>query len=127
MLELICEKIGVEIEEKWLGNDGFKYKINKDGILIMYYQGSDGNESYEVVNDSWVSILTGELKPMWKPKLGSVCYMPKIINETDKDEMYMYFVWNDSDIEHRNLENGLVYKTKEEALQCAKIILDAIK
>ena len=125
MLNLICKELGVEIGEEWLGNDGHTYKIDENGDISMEVSGNGCVDclAWSEVSGLWGDLVVGELKPVSKPKAGEVYYIPAV-DELDK---YIDFTWADCDDDEVNHRRGLVFKTKEEAIECANKMLGVIK
>lgn len=121
LVEKICEELGVEVGEKWLGNDGNYYKITEDGTVELL------DENGELVlsgHEYWEDIFTEKLKPEWKPKVGETYYVPDIYGVYES--MYTAYNWNNS-LDNIFYNRGLVFKTKEEAVSVANKILEAIR
>lgn len=124
LLEKMCEELGVKIGEEWKGNDGGHYKINPSGRLwkVEYIDNLEEN-AYERL-ENIERVLTGELKPTWKPKTGEPCYIP---NPT-WEQMYERKYWGGGNEYYKLMwERGLVYKTKEEAIRCAEEMIALAK
>lgn len=123
MLEMICEQLGVGIEEEWLGNDYYKYKITENGKLQWWLE----EEGWSTLSGEWYRrLLAGELKPLWEPKNGIKYYVPCIFSSTEYVR-YQNRVWDSNDEDWHNLKRGLVCKTKEEAIGKANKMLKVLK
>lgn len=77
---------------------------------------------------AWVlgSLITGALqitKLPWKPSYGEIFYMPSVVNENK----YIRLFWHDSGTYKSFYQQGLVYRTKEEAIKLAEDMLDVAK
>lgn len=124
LLEKICEELGVKVGEEWRGNDGFLYKIKKDGLIEA------SNTSGKFIKTStiyWEDILTGLLKPVWIPKQGEKYYVP-FINTLNKNCMWNGELWGiDKIYDEIMLERNLVFKNKEDAIKIAEKMLDIMK
>lgn len=121
LLEMICKELGVEIGEKWEGNDGYKYRISKNGKIFVYdkrgfYTGSCGF-------GRWESVFNGDLKPKWKPKWKEEYYVPDLLIKDLYDVRY----WTGSEFGKQTLERNLAFKTKEEAINCAISMIELAK
>lgn len=121
MLELICKELGVEIGEEWKNDVGDTYKIDRDGLFYKYSIG----DWEEVSSFDYMKLLKGVLKPIWKPKKGEEYYVPDIMSI--KDLRYYNYTWFDDDIDEFYFSKNIVFKTKEEAIECTNYMLDAIK
>ena len=117
MLKVICDKLGVAIGERWLADNGTEYQIGGKGEL--FYKNSANTW---VESNYWTPILSGEIKPKWRPKNGEKYYTPDIKYIHPYNEAIWYNVEGDK---HR-LKHNLVFKTKEEAIDRANQILEMI-
>lgn len=59
----------------------------------------------------------------WRPGMGSIYYSPDIC----RPHLYYYSSWDGDSYDDHRLANGLVFKTKEEAVEMAKKILAVVK
>ena len=121
MLELMCKELGIEIGEEWLGSDTNTYKITTNGHLERLENGIFCIRDY-----MFQDLLTGKLKPVWKPKAGEIYYIPDIPWENEGDR-YSYAVWLNDSIDQFRFKNNLVFRTKEEAIARANEILKVLK
>nr|DAW54774.1 MAG TPA: Ascorbate peroxidase [Bacteriophage sp.] len=74
---------------------------------------------------AWVlgSLITGALqitKLPWKPSYGEVFYMPSVVNENK----YIRLFWHDSGTYKSFYQQGMICRTKEEAVKLAEEMLD---
>lgn len=120
MLKVICDKLGVSIGERWLADNGKTYQVDKNGDLLTK---SSSEEVWVYYNDGWASLISGKLKPAWKPTYEEEYYVPDITNAN----LFGVRYWNNTPIGHQMLENKLIYRTKEEAIETANEILQFIK
>lgn len=58
-------------------------------------------------------------KEKWVPTEGEAYYFPSL----SSDDFCSCSLWSNHDLDRRNLERGIVFKTKEEAVTCAKEML----
>lgn len=77
---------------------------------------------------AWVlgSLITGALqitKLPWKPSCGEVFYMPSVINENK----YIRLFWHDSGTYKSFYQQGMICRTKEEAVELAEEMLDVAR
>ena len=59
----------------------------------------------------------------WKPKVGDVYYCPSF----SLYGFYSYSLWRNLGSDMQTHENNILFKTKEEAIACAKFMLKAWK
>ena len=74
----------------------------------------------------WNGLITGALqivKLPWKPSYGEVYYMPSVINENK----YVRLFWHDSGTYENFYQQGMVCRTKEEAIELAEEMLAIAK
>lgn len=120
LVENLCKEIGVEVNEKWLGNDYFTYIIRSNGQLVCVTDG-------DMVTNDIVRVLMGELKPLWQPKVGERYFIP-YLNNTSEETLWITDTWGrDVYYDSTMYQRRLVYKTKEEATKNAKKMLESIK
>lgn len=77
---------------------------------------------------AWVlgSLITGALqitKLPWKPSCGEVFYMPSVINENK----YIRLFWHDSGTYKSFYQQGMICRTKEEAIKLSEKMLDVVR
>ena len=120
MLELICDKIGVEVGYSWSGDNGKRYMINEYGQVRVW------NNEYDEWIESYYNlghIITGEIKPVWSPKKGEWYCFPEVAYSIK----YGVGIWKDDKWDKERLKRRIVFKTKDEAIECANKMLDSIK
>lgn len=74
----------------------------------------------------WKGLITGALQAIklpWKPSYGDVFYMPSVINENK----YIRLFWNDSGTYKSFYQQGMVCRTKEEAIKLSEKMLDVAR
>lgn len=118
LVEKLCKELGVEVGEKWIGNDNKEYAIRPNGQLLNFKE-----NSIDIGLDCIERVLRGELKPIWKPKLGETYYVPSITME----DKYIALTWTETEGDKRNQERGAVFKTKEEAIEMGNKMLKIAK
>lgn len=125
LIEMICEELGVEVGEEWAGNDGNHYILAKEGYLYIFNIYEDRYIPAPIIK--YTELLRGELKPTWKPKQGEKYYVPSI-SATNKDYMWNDELWGiDKIYDETMLKRNLVFKNKEDAINTACRMLDAIQ
>lgn len=123
MLELICDKIGVELGDSWSGDNGKRYMINEYGqVRVWNNEYAEWIESYYNLGH----IITGELNPKWITKVDEVYYIPNI-NSRREYLRYDTRVWENDEHDEFYYNNNLVFRTKDEAIECANKMINAIK
>lgn len=129
LLEKICKELGVEVGEEWTGvgvhQNPPKYKI-QDNTLWIYHRFNFKGGKYswkEASMADYVSLIKGEIKPIWEPEIGEYYWTVDFIEE---DKVYEY-MWYDNETENRLLKRGLIFKTKEEAMKVANKMLEALR
>lgn len=124
MLEMICEELGVELGEEWLGNDGFGYIIKSDGDITI----RDTDDVYKKVIPGGIyeSIIKGKLIPVWKPDFGDEYFYPGI-DFIDANARYNTTTWTEHPKDIWRFNNGLVFKTKEEAIEATNRMIELYK
>ena len=121
LIDKICKELEVKIGEVWRGGDGFLYKIRADGLIEAF----DSSGSYlDASTIYWEDIFTGLLKPIWKPKLSQVVYVPNILEE---ECLCTELIWNNDYKKMLWFERGLIFEKENEAIECANKILGGIK
>ena len=119
MLNLICDKLCIVIGEEWLGDNGKTYMINNFGAL---WEVENPNLSGKDIQSNWMLLLTGKLKPLWKPNKGAMYYVPEI-QSSDVDDRYVMASWNGGYTDIHRLTNNMVFSTKEGAIEAANEML----
>lgn len=120
LLEMICKELGVEVGDSWAGDAEKQYKINKYGQVRVW------NEEYGEWIESYYNlghVINGDLKPKWKPKEGEKYYYPEIAYNTQYGVSY----WKNGTVDNLRLMRGIVFKTAEEAIECATNMIDLAK
>lgn len=62
----------------------------------------------------------------WMPKTGEVTYVPALLGGVE-DDLYIEHTWYDKSDYNLWFERGLVFKTKDEAIEAAEKMLKTIK
>ena len=65
-------------------------------------------------------------KPYAWLKEGMRYYAPTVTAYND-DSLYSVYMYGNDDLDKRNMEHGIVFQTKEEAIECAKKMLAVVK
>ncbi len=120
----VAKMLGVEFDEA--------FKI-KEAPLAIYKIVENGLLQYDRERDCWnlaprllTEILAGYIEivePAWEPKEGEECYIAAVDNEFD---CYTTF-WENTDTYKRCYDRGLVFKTREEAVELARRMLAVAK
>ena len=88
----------------------------------------DGVNNWDSARTSYYhNLLTGSevIVKYWKPKIDDEYYIPSFAFYTDK--RYTPLIWDGGDFDHFWLTNGLVCKTKEEAINMTDKLLALTK
>ena len=115
----MCGKLGIKENEEWEGKgENAKsfciYKLSDDGYL--YYKRTDIKMEWDIDPFDTASLLTGKLKPVWKPKEGEMYYTPRFTH--DPNHRYCADVWRNGKWDNWAYDNKLIFKTKQEAINC---------
>lgn len=74
-----------------------------------------------------VRLAIDRLEEKYKPyswlKKDITYYFPRI----DIDKLYDFYTYNNDDVDKRFISRGIIFKTKEEAINCAKKMLEVVK
>lgn len=74
----------------------------------------------------WKGLITGALKItklLWKPSYNDIYYMPTVVSRGK----YLKLFWTGSEADKSSYQQGLVYRTKEEAIELAEEMLSIAK
>lgn len=127
----VAKLLGVELGES------FKITYSNQGDCQNYYRFTENN-CIEISNDGveWKmttaaillkDTLMGDIRIVklpWKPRKGEKYYMPRIAIRPE-DRHYCYY-WDNSGIDIKRYDMGLVCKTPEEAIALTEKMLVAI-
>ena len=125
----VAQMLGVKIGET------FKLTDDTDGDYHRYYQFTD-KKGFETSIDGlkWETaaavvlrgILMGDIRIVklpWKPKMEEKYYIPSIFDW----DFYKYNFWLNDECDEKYYKRGLVFKTKEEAIEMSKKMLAMAK
>ena len=125
----VAQMLGVKIGET------FKLTDDTHGDYHRYYQFTD-KKGFETSVDGlkWETaaavvlrgILMGDIRIVklpWKPKMEEKYYVPNIFDW----DFYKYNFWFDDKYDKNFYKRGLVFKTKEEAIEMSKKMLAITK
>ena len=112
-------------------NEGDEFKINYDSPIYkftnskLYTKRTDGLwcKKYFPINDLLELGFTITKRAPWVPKIGERYYSPFPNDESLYDEDSN----DNTSVDKYLIKNGMAFKTPEEAITCAKKMLDAIK
>lgn len=105
--------VTVAIDNRYIGSSDIPKEFN--GCF-------DESAFIEAVSDSIKEAIDDAMEKMW-PDYGDRYYFPSL----NSDCMYNYHWWAGYKSEKILKRRGLVFKTKEEAIEVAKKMLEAIK
>lgn len=101
------------------------YRLTEDGLEQSDTPNGEWNEG-----DEWILalLLTGEadiIQLPWKPQEGEKYYVPRIaIRPYDR---HYYYYWDNSGVDIKRYDMGIVCKTPEEAIKLANKMLAVAK
>lgn len=100
------------------------YRLTEDGLEQSDTPNGEWNEG-----DEWILalLLTGEadiIQLPWKPQEGEKYYVPRIAIRP-YDRHYCYY-WDNSGVDIKRYDMGIVCKTPEEAIALTEKMLEAI-
>ena len=120
-LESLCRELDVEINEEWLGTDSEFYMLKRDGRLLVKNQKMN---TWSMASGlAYMRVLNGDLAEQWYPEIGKPVYLPAPV---EKDR-YIKKIWENSKLDRENSDKGLVFKTKEKAIEMANKMLKAAR
>ena len=125
----VAKMFGVELGES------FKITSDTQGDYQNYYRftennclemSDDGVEWGMTVTLTLRGILMGDIRIVklpWKPKMDEKYYIPSIFD----CDFYKYNFWLNDEHDEKFYKRGLVFKTKEEAIEMSKKMLAIAK
>ena len=124
----VAKLLGVELGEvffiKEYPSDSKIYlKFTENGLE----QSLDKDSWTKAIGRVWERIITGALKINklpWKPREGEKYYVPRIAIRP-YDRHYWYY-WDNSGVDIKRYDMGIVCKTPEEAIALTEKMLEAI-
>ena len=127
IVEDLAKLIGVELDEEFYDSESdWRCKFTSDSGLMVY---DNILEDWRVASaypltEFFKMIKEGKFMKKWIPKDGDTVFYPSFCFE-GLQECTIYKSENEHDKEM--LKNGLYFKTKEEAIECAKKIIKQMK
>ena len=125
-MDKVAELLGLELGDEFAlekAPEHSIYRISADGIEVYHKE-----ECYwEVLPQMLAHLLTGKeriIKMPWKPAEGERYYEPIIDNFLGRA---CFTCWSGSEYDNYRYENGLVFRTEEEAIEMAKIMQTVAK
>lgn len=97
-------------------------KFTENGLMEL----ADKNSWRKAAVWMWEQLITGALKINklpWEPSYGDAYYMPSVVNSGK----YLKLFWTGSEGDRSSYQQGLVHRTKEEAIKLAEEMLDIAK
>ena len=114
-MDKACQILGIEMDKPFIvTNSNDEFVLRKDGLYYL----KCGTRANIIFHD----IFSGIVKIKWKPNLDDTYYIPSV--------MTTYFdslLWHDNFIDRFLYDSGVVCRTKEEAVEMTKKMIDAIK
>lgn len=117
----VAKLIDLELEETFRiegDPDHLIYKISDKGVLLYNKE----EDFWEELPHMLMLILTGKekvIKLPWKPTKGERYYEPSL---NCPSGLVCFTCWSGNEYDEYRYENGLVFKTHEEALEMAKML-----
>ena len=122
-MKSVAKLLGVELGKE------FRIEGNKERFKIT----NAGVEYYSFACGKWFPTMpivlqklldgTYVIKGIWTPDSGQVYYYPIV----DEDSLCCDCEWHGEDTDYHRLNNGLVFKTKEEAVAAAEKMLTVMQ
>ena len=127
----VAQMLGVELEEvfKVTDDDSGKYHnyyrfTEKKGIEVSEDNVKWETDTTEVLVLKWLLIGVARIiKLPWKPSRGDVYYMPSVTSIGK----YIKLFWTGSRNDEGSYQQGLVLRTKKEAVELAEEMLDVAR
>lgn len=123
MLDVICKELGVDIGEEFTakqqGGCNQIFKLDKMHGFQVY--NSTANQWVGAGSHIYKQLILGELKPSYIPQNGDKYCVPTLAIEG-----YNWFHWEgiNDPIDKWYFDNNMIFKTKEEAIECANKMLN---
>ncbi|WP_288763436.1 hypothetical protein [uncultured Mitsuokella sp.] len=111
-VSIVNNVVAVMIDNRYSGFSDIPKELN----------GCDESVFIEAVSDSIKAAVT-DAKEKMRPKNGETYYVPHPFSKS----MYSSQEWAGDSIDRRVEERGLMFKTKEEAIEAAKKMLEVVK
>lgn len=119
----VAKLLGVELEKKFcIEGEKELFKITNTGV-----------EYYSLAYKKWLSTMpvvlqnllngTYTIKDIWTPDSGQKYYYPIV----DLGSLCCNCEWHGEDTDYHRLNNGLVFETREEAIEIAKKMLETAR
>lgn len=127
----VAEMLGVELDEVFFfkGRSGCythypktRLKFTENGLK----ESADRTSWHSAAAWVWKGLITGALqivKLPWKPSYSDAYYMPSIISIGK----YIKLFWTGSEADKSSYQQGLICRTKEEAIELAEEMLAIAK
>lgn len=116
----VAKLLGVELgKEFYIKGNKERFKITDAGVK---YYSIDYGKWFPTMPIVLQKLLDGTyvIKNIWTPDLGQVYYYPTV----DLDFLCCNCEWHGEDNDYHRLNNGLVFPTREEAIEMAKKMLE---
>lgn len=121
IVEDFAKLIGVELGEEFYDKEyGYRYKITSM-YGVMFYNPNTKLWQVCAENTIFKMIKEGKFIKKWTPKDGDTVYFPSF----QCSDLYDYTTYySDDEYDKEMLKNGLYFRTREEATECAKKIVN---
>ena len=123
-MQEVAEILGVELEREFKIKgfpDSCRYLLTNEGL--MWY--NEAHTWWEDAPDVLSRLLAGEIKavtPSWRPAQYHDYYYACL----DYDNLWGYATWTNTKEDKSRFKHGIIFKTREEAINMSKKMLLAI-
>lgn len=119
----VAKLLGVELEKEFC----------IEGVIERFKITNVGVKYYSLAYRKWLQAMpavlqkllngTYVIKDVWTPDSGQIYYYPIV----DLDSLCCNCEWHGEDTDYHRLNNGLVFETREEAIEIAKKMLETAR
>lgn len=128
----VAKILGVELGEPFKITSGIKddyqsyYRFTENNCFETSYDGVEWKTTIAAV--LLKHILMGDIRIVklpWRPRKGEKYYVPRIAIQPE--DRHYYYYWDNSGVDIKSYDMGIVCKTKEEATKLANKMLAVLK
>ena len=124
IVEDFAKLIGVELDEEFYDSKGgWRYKFTADSGLMVYDNAvEDWRVAFSYALTAFFKMIKeGNFVKKWTPKNGDRVYFPVVVSDT----LYLDTIYHKNNaFDKEMLEKGLYFRTQEEAIECAKQMIE---